>query len=393
MLYLYIFLLIFLYIYLYIKVKYGFWIRQPVFHIYDIQYYIHPRGIIDYSLPKKNRFINLTDITTLQLSGLNSRIKNHLQTFICGNYLQNKDNTYLPREQNIWSYFMCHNYKSYFSIYTEKYPLLDMKTQQIIYENKVIGIITSRPLEIYIHQTKQEIIAYYADYLCVHKNYRKKGIAPQLIQTHHYQQRHFQPDIYVSIFKREEELTAIVPICVYSIYGFYLPEEKSKENQNGVFIHRLTEEKKDLNDIIQFIIENKTNWDICITSNYFNLLELIKTHNIFIGASYWRNQIVALYVYRKTCITLEKGVEVLTCIATIYTNYISKEEFTRGFKKVYWDIANKYKFGFCAIENVSHNQYILDNILLKPFLISCSAYYFYNFANYTYPPNKCFFLF
>ena len=32
--------------------------------------------------------------------------------------------------------------------------------------------------------------AYYVDYLCVDILYRKKNIAPQLIQTHHYNQRH-----------------------------------------------------------------------------------------------------------------------------------------------------------------------------------------------------------
>lgn len=391
MIYVYILCIFFTLMYMYVKVKYGFWINQPVFHIYDIQYYIHPRGILDRSLPTKNRYVDSTHIITKQFPDLHQRIKNHIQSFICCNYLQNIDNIFKPNHENIWTYFLSHNYPSYFSIYTESYPLLDAKTQQIIYEKKILGFITSRPLHIYLHQSKQEIIAYYADYLCVHKNHRKKGIAPQLIQTHHYQQRHFQPTIYVSLFKREEELTAIVPICVYSIYGF-LSTDISPSPVNQIFTHRLIDPRT-FNDIILFLLEHKTNWEIYIHSNYNNLLELINTHNIFIGASYWRNQIVALYIYRKTCIQIEKDVEVLTCIASISTNYISKEEFTQGFKLIYWEIANKYHFGFCAIENVSDNQFILDNISVKPSIVSSAAYYFYNFANYSYPPQKCFFLF
>ena len=54
-------------------------------------------------------------------------------------------------------------------------------------------MITSRPLEVYINSTC--FWTYYVDYLCVHKQHRKKTIAPQLIQTHEYFQRHLNKNI------------------------------------------------------------------------------------------------------------------------------------------------------------------------------------------------------
>ena len=49
-------------------------------------------------------------------------------------------------------------------------------------------------------------------------------------------------------------------------------------------------------------------------------------------------------------------------------------------------------FGFAAIENISHNNIIIQNIKLKtqPLIISPTAYFFYNFAYPTFKSNKVF---
>ena len=50
--------------YLYIKAKYGFWIIQPVFHVYDFWYMMYPPGIIMHQLPNRNRYTNFKNIET-----------------------------------------------------------------------------------------------------------------------------------------------------------------------------------------------------------------------------------------------------------------------------------------------------------------------------------------
>jgi ribosomal protein S18 acetylase RimI-like enzyme len=73
----------------------------------------------------------------------------------------------------------------------------------LIEDKKIIGIMTSRPIHIAINNNDKDakFDAYYVDYLCVDKMFRKKGIAPQIIQTHEYNQRHLNKNIVVSLFR------------------------------------------------------------------------------------------------------------------------------------------------------------------------------------------------
>ena len=41
-----------------VKLKYGFWGAQPVFHIYDLLYWVQPPGIIDDTLPKMTKHVD-----------------------------------------------------------------------------------------------------------------------------------------------------------------------------------------------------------------------------------------------------------------------------------------------------------------------------------------------
>ena len=213
-------ILILFLIYAYIKLKFGFWAIQPVFHVYDISYMLKSPGIIDDSLPKKNKYTNFKDITTILYSELTDIQVQRFVNLIKLHYLQNKDNVFSPQLNNITPYFYGHNDKSFVSFYTEDNHMIDLKSNNTITDKKVIGVMTSRPIYIVINNGHKEakFCAYYVDYLCVDILNRKKGVAQQLIQTHHYNQRHINKNIVVSLFKREDELTGIVPLCVYSTY-------------------------------------------------------------------------------------------------------------------------------------------------------------------------------
>ena len=67
-------LLIIFTIYIYIRLKYGFWVMQPVFHVYDYSYMLNPPGIINNRLPEKNKYTNFKNVETIVYSEL-SEIK------------------------------------------------------------------------------------------------------------------------------------------------------------------------------------------------------------------------------------------------------------------------------------------------------------------------------
>ncbi len=384
-------ILIIFIIYIYIRLKYGFWALQPVFHVYDYKYYLNPPGIINDFLPEKNKYTNFKDIDTIVFSELTSIQKQRFFNLIKVNYLQNKDNIFSPKSDNIIPYFDGHNDKPFVSFYYENNNLLDTNTGSIITDRKIIGAMTSRPLHIVINNDKNnknsKFKAYYVDYLCVDKLNRKKGIAPQLIQTHHYNQSHINKNIVISLFKREDELTGIVPLCVYSTYGFPVNKWTKPFDLSGEY--KLLEiNSQNFRFLYDFIRENNNKFDIIINSEVTNILELIKTKNLFIYAVICDDIIQCCYFFRKSCVQIEKGLEVLSCFASICD--CDHNIFIQGFKISFWKIAAENYFGFAAVENISHNDIIINNIIQKttPLIVSPTAYFFYNFAYPTFQAEK-----
>jgi hypothetical protein len=386
-------IIIILVIFGYFKAKYGFWIIQPVFHVYDISYMLFPPGIIEQSLPKRNKYTNFKNIKTIVYKELTDFDKSRFVNFISYHYLQNKDNHFNPKNNNIIPYFNGHNDFSFFSFYRENEILLDLKKGTMIDDSRIIGVMTSRPIHIFINKGEKDskFYAYYVDYLCVDKQLRKKGIAPQIIQTHHYNQRHINKNISVSLFKREDELTGIVPLCVYSTYGFSV-NKWCKPNELHSIYKFIEINEQNFHFLYDFMKNTQNKFEIIINTEVSNIIELIKTKNIFIFVLLEEDTIISAYFYRKSCVYIEKNMEVLSCFSSI--NNTEDAIFIQGFKISFWKIAEKNYFGFAAIENISHNQIIIDNIVLKtkPLIISPTAYFFYNFAYPTFDHKKVFIL-
>ena len=382
-------MLIIFIIYIYIRLKYGFWVSQPVFHVYDFGYMIKAPGIINDYLPEKNKYTNFKNIETSVYSEITSLQSQRFANLIRTNYLQNKDNIFSPQSQNILPYFNGHNDKSFVSFYKEDNNMIDLKKGTMITDSVVIGLITSRPVYVVINNGNKEakFRAYYVDYLCVDKMYRKKGIAAQLIQTHHYNQRHINKNIVISLFKREDELTGIVPLCVYSTYGFHVktwtkPIDLSAEYK----VLEIT--PQNFRFLFDFVNSIGKKFDIVINTEMTNIIELIKTKNIFIYVVMADEVIISAYFFRKSCVQIEKGLEVLSCFASICN--CDQSTFIHGFKISFWKISAENYFGFAAIEDVSDNNIIIDNIRnkTKPLIISPTAYFFYNFGYPTFKSNK-----
>jgi len=382
--------LIVIFVLCYISVKYGFWSIQPVFHVYNLTYFIWPPGIINHELPEKNKYINFKNIETIIYSDLSDLKINKFINFVKIYYLQNKNRIYLPKKNNILPYFNNHNSNSFFSFYTEKILLNNFKKGTIIEDIKLIGIITSRPIHINIitKNNNEKFNAYYVEYLCIDKLYRKKGIAKEIIQTHHYNQSHLNKNVSVSLFKREGTLPGVVPLCLFSTYGFNVKKWSKPLDLHSMYTF-LEISPQNFHFLLDFIKNNSKKFDIIVNSDISNIIELIKTKNIFIYVILINDEIISVYFYKKSCIFIEKKLEVLTCFASI-NNCVSDEIFISGFKISFWKTAEKNKFGFAAIENISHNNIIINNLILKssPLVITQMAYFFYNFAYNTFKPEK-----
>jgi hypothetical protein len=379
--------------FIYIRIKYRFWALQPVFHFYDIYYWFVNVGIIRHELPEKNRYTNFKNITTNKFEEVTEIILKQIIILIQLNYLRNNENTFTPQKDNIVPYFIGHSAPTFWSYYTEPELLIDNKNGTTIQEDKIIGIITSRPLHVKINNKRKvsSFDVYYVDYLCVNRNNRKQNIAPQLIQTHEYNYSHQNRNISVSLFKREEELTGIIPLTVFKTYCF--PMRKWGQPQLlEARMSLLTGDKQNMYYLYNFINETTNKWDILIWPEISNLIELVETKNLYIKMLVVDGEIEAAYIFRKTCTFVKKGEEIISCVASINGTRLSNKEFIQGFKMALWTIIEKQQnFQYLAIEDVSDNSYIIDNLVIKthPLAVSPTAYFFYNFAYSPFKSGKC----
>jgi ribosomal protein S18 acetylase RimI-like enzyme len=376
--------------FIYIRIKYKFWSIQPVYHFYDVYYWFKNKGIIRHELPEKNKYVNLKDIKTKNITNLQTHEIKEFMMLIKLHYLRDKNIHFSPNKENILSYFTSHFAESYWSFYWESELLLDNKSNKMIPNNKLIGVITSRPLKVTINNGDPDakFDIYYVDYLCVHKKYRNKNIAPQLIQTHEYNQSYLNKNIHVSLFKREGELTGIVPLTHYNIYTFNV-KKWHRPIMLTPSISLLTGSVQNIYYLYNFMNETKKKWDIMILPEMSNLVELVKTNNVYVMMLLNDTKMEAAYIYKKTCLNIENDKEVLSCICSI--NNMKESDFIQGFKMSTWSILEKNKnFKYCSVEDIADNGTIIKNLRIRttPFMVTKCAYYFYNFAHNPFKRHK-----
>lgn len=349
--------------------RHPFWDIQPVFHYRNFLYWFYDHGILRKELPPRNRFVNPLSIQTYTYlpstllstsvtaasspSPLPPTLKNECTALLTSEYHRDENSQYAPTSRDIWCYFDGHSAPSFISVYTTLEPILNRETHDIHSVTTVKGVITSRPMHVAIRTSSSasasaysQMNVYYVDFLCVAKQMRRKNIAPQLIQTHEYNQSHAYLPISVSVFKREEELTSIVPIVLYSVVGYSIAQWKhtcairaggtmyadatstTHPVSNGrchvvavsrshfaIYLSALTAHSN--HPSIRFFMSAHTaNHLECIESNQWHVFMLVDHEQELNANSVHPHGVVALYYFRNTCIQWN-GQPVVSLFASI----------------------------------------------------------------------------
>jgi len=123
----------------YFKLKYPFWSRQPVFHFYLLNYWIFPPGIIQESLPKKNKFYDY-DIEFYNMNNIPMDKKELFIKFIKEHFSPNSYEFYNPTNEAITDNFIKHNDKSFLSLkmYKNQITILKNLENELEYDNIII---------------------------------------------------------------------------------------------------------------------------------------------------------------------------------------------------------------------------------------------------------------
>ena len=339
-----------------------FWAIQPVTHRYDFMRRLFPQGIIQAEYPI-TRYCNFEQIETTSAFFTYKEGESDssaLVQFIRDNY--SKDD-YFPEETNITSYFKCHNNPHFVSIYKK--------------DDYIIGCITTRPVNVTYYKSNTHLVAYYCDWLTVHKMWRKKGVAQQLIQTHEYMQRKTIDNRHkVSLFKREgNPLSSVVPFISYDAKMYNLTYCIIPTFALTTKITRV--DKKNFRDFAEFLLTNaQKRFGLGIIVDYPAILELISSNNYhaYMVCRIDSNEILSCFIFRESKASMN-NVDIIILIASICCDDNGNDYFNA--------ILHNYSGYYVVIEEIS------DNVILKPpngaRLVTTipMSYYWYNFAYYT----------
>lgn len=376
-------------IFIYFKIKYQFWSIQPVFHIYDLHFWLFPNQIVNPSLPKINKFVKLLDVETFNIKNCPSDILTDACLFIKENYLRSKYAEYLPNEDDIISYLQTQNNNSFLSIYWDN-PIT---------KSNIIGTITARPMYITFknNNKNKNFIVNYIDNLTVKKSLRKNGYAPRLIQTHHYHIRHLNLHNKICLFKREGEMTAIIPLTTFPTSGYDISNILNIKNnikKNKIY-STIKVGKSNFSLFKDHFKQAVTKFNLQVTIEITTLLNLILENKIIIYCSLFENEIHSFYIYRNTPSIIDNKYKCMEFICSI-NNSCFKNDFFYGFLSSLQRLHHKYNIQRIFIEETSDNHIItssLGKININPLTISPTAFFLYNYATYSTPSKECIFLY
>lgn len=388
--------------FLYLRIKFQFWSLQPVFHYYDLYYWMVNVGVIRHELPEKNKFVNLKRIKTIDYANAHANANGQepqLAEFVSllqSHYFRNGDNAYKPKSTNVHPYFVGHNAKTFLSYYVAPEVFIDSKTNKTMEVDVMIGAITSRPLHVILKRVNAFDV-YYVDYLCVKKGKRGQQIAPQLIQTHEYNQSYQNRKISVSLFKREEELTGIIPVTVYTTYCFPLHKiRRAQPLDSKSPLVLLTGDKENVYYLFNAIKDASERFVLTVFPEITNVMELMATQNLMIKMFLQNGEIQCAYFFKKTCTFIKGNDEIVSLIASINVG-LSDDEFLDCFYEALVSVVSNKEsnesslYRYLCIEDISDNYELIQDVkkTAHPIAVSPTAYYWYNFAYNTLPSSSC----
>lgn len=389
------FFLYYLILILVFKIKSKFWYIQPCYHFYDLHYIFYKNQVIQNDLPKINSFVSFEKVVTYSPDDIQKETFNYIIELLKKEYYHTKNAVYNPTIQSVIPYLSKNYYNSYISLAVmPTYTPDTLNTNHIIKYNDIIGCIMSK--SVLITTPNEEFYSYYVDFFCIKGEFRKLGYSEIMIQSHEYSNRMKTKDIQVHLFKREGDITGIVPVVKYNTYLYdldnyfdtftpstFLYNVKNTFHIQSPILLRIT--KSNIQILYDYLTEVKSNniFHFVTTVHISNFAELIETKNVYCFVLMYKQKIYASYFLKNTFMEIDNDGEIrpcLSCFASIkdnlYNNFI-QYSFTQTFYQIIQTIQHEKKFSYLFIENISHNFLLIkENDYISK---TNTAYFLYNY--------------
>lgn len=369
---------------LYIKIYHSFWSLQPVQHFYDIHYRFYRPNFIDFEFPKSNKYVNKINISFENVLSIKNLDLEKMTNFLNTHFLQTEYSSYSPTVDHFVVPFKDVNHPSYIFTYkTSKY--IFGKNQNYICDNSLLGIISARHLNISLSGVSL-LPTYYIDNLCIHKNYRKNGLAQELIQTLYHDLSRENKKIMTYLFKREADITAIVPLVKYNTVFYNIPKSIYQPVKN---IHIVQVTPSNIELFYRFLTDNGDTYLCKIFPDLPNLLTGIKNKYFIFYMLIDNHHIESIYGIKNPYTDFNKE-PLLECFFSFYKQY-NESNFIWGF----WEairLSNKdvgaKRFYIEAVGTNIDIISILNNTGHIELYKHITAYFLCNFIYKTVDPRK-----
>ena len=355
----------------YVHVSSPFWSKQPVYHTYDIRFWLERGRVIDAGDAMLNRYVRVADVHVCPAEQLSPDEQHAVTELIRDHYLRSRVVSYIPEPANIFDYLS--RKECFVARYTEN--------------SKLAGVLTSRRLDGKLPGTANIRIGY-VDNLTVDQSYRKQGIAPTLIQTYTYSSRPLAPETLVHLFKREGPTrTSQVPLytfdaAVYDADHFPRARSLSSDPLSAQLI-----EKKEYSELRAFCDGEIAESPVSVCMQYSDLFFLVGKGHVCVVVCRNKDTIEHFFLVRNTPTYDERGRPALELFA------LASRHDTCAYRYlplVMQCLRGVHKDFSLVVERTGKLDAFANRINVVPLAKCAMAFFLYNYVCQSVTADKCF---
>jgi hypothetical protein len=422
--------------------KYPFWNQQPVFHTYDYWRFLYSIPFLVYPFrPIKKKFYDSTFIKTIPYLECCPEEKKQMLNLIQCYYITANDQILHTMDEAAIDAVLSGGSEepTFLSFYYSPFPIAPSNIlASSIQDEEIrtpIAVVLSRYINIIVFNqqnsngvlfeflnslTKQtpsseKYPAYLVDYQTVHREYPNiVKLNRTLLQTHEYNQRIKNPNISVTVIKKEIDLfDGVIPLVQYTTSTYVLQKKRFPPLPSHFYISQINMSNTDI--LIDFFysiqtLERSAYFDLTpaniptirMISDISTLIAMIKANILFAFCLRKAEKIYAFYFWKdaKTQYMLENDTagDTLQSIATMAIELDSNSRlFYLGFLHALYAIRKQRpSYRILLLEEIGdtkgiHKQWRTKHI---PMFSTMTAYYTYNLICpcSPYQPESCFVL-
>ena len=374
--------------YLYICIKYPFWAHMPVYHTYDYHNFFSRTSREMQLFPYKNKFSNAIQIKTISYYELNDTYIKYFAELLQCFYIPADDILYTLVEKDAKARFSGHFDTPFLSFYNEKNYVSTGKSSEkqfdILSTNVEIqlfpepkGCIASYPVHTFYHPTNEYKSANYLTYIACDRAYKSQNISRNLISTHDYNVRRYNPDVRIGLLKKEVGICeGAVPLLTFSTGLFQINVSKTKQRvRNIVQVYRQNWDI--MLDTLHGLFKPNVLYDFVVAIDIGAIKSRIDGEILFVYAFCEQGNVLAMYFIEDAHTHYEQGAKKSLRLVASINNGLTESLFFQGFLECLRKLQKRnLDFKMLLIDDIGHNEQLM--MQLEPVEKTTGAYYFIN---------------